>query len=274
MPKTKILLVDNDLDFLETRREFLEREGYSVITAFSPLAAKEQLEQENADLAIIDIRLLNDDDEKDISGIELAKYASCSIPVVILTGFPSAAYMRQTLGPQFDGTQIAYDFLTKEDGPIALMSSIRRTLEISRKSDPDTLEARVHLILRKNLKEFLTNQKKGERKPIRGIVPINLNVPEQMLKDYELARLHARWIGWVRLGLVIGGILVFLFGVVMVILGYGDVGIIGVITGAITGTVGGLITKVANDANRRWEQFHKELILLYKDTRKKKKGST
>lgn len=272
MLKSKLLLVDNDPDFLETRREFLEREGYDVVSAFSRREARGRLEQADVDLAVIDIRLINDDDEKDISGLELARELGGSLPVIILTGHHSEEYMRQALGPQFDGTRIAYDFLAKELGPVALISAIRRSLEISQETGSNGETLHTHPLLPKYLRELLPPKGQGKQKFSRAETSVQLDVPEQMLKDYELARLHARWIGWTRLVLVIGGVAVFLFGVVMVILGDRDVGLIGAITGALTGTVGGLITKFANDANRRWEQFHKELIIFYKQSAKKRKG--
>jgi DNA-binding response OmpR family regulator len=86
MAGTKILFAENDRGFLETRGEFLERAGYTVIPALSPTEARKKLEEENPDLAILDIRLINDDDEKDNSGVELAKEISRSVPVLILTG--------------------------------------------------------------------------------------------------------------------------------------------------------------------------------------------
>jgi CheY-like chemotaxis protein len=270
MPKTKILLVDNDPDFLETRREFLEKEGYSVSTAHSHLEAKERLDRKNVDLAVIDIRLLNDDDEKDNSGLELAKEASRSLPVIILSGYPSAQYMRQTLGPQLDGTQLAFDFLAKEDGPAALISSIRRTLEIS-KQRPSSLW-RAFPIMQMHPQDSLIPDERMELKPSGSTQSVKLDVPEQMLKDYELARLHARWTGWAQLGLVVAGVLIFFFGIVTILLGYRDVGILGAITGAITGVLGGLLTKFASDSKRRWDQFHKELMLLHKNNTQRKKN--
>ena len=129
MARTKILLVDNDPDFLETRREFLEKEGYEVIPASSPRKAMKALELGGIDLAILDIRLLNDDDEKDISGLELAKIVGRSTPVIMLTAYPAIDYARQALEPQADGVRIAQGFIAKMDGPIALLTTIRKTLE-------------------------------------------------------------------------------------------------------------------------------------------------
>jgi len=40
-----ILFADNDPDFLKTRREYLEQEGYNTITASTPAEAKRFLLQ-------------------------------------------------------------------------------------------------------------------------------------------------------------------------------------------------------------------------------------
>lgn len=131
MTQAKILLADNDLDFLETRREFLDKDGYAVSTASSPTEVRRVLEQEDVDLAIVDIRLVNDDDEKDISGLEVAKSLGRSLPVIILTGYPAYEYARQALRFQVDGIRVAQDFVSKEEGPTALLTAVRRALEIA-----------------------------------------------------------------------------------------------------------------------------------------------
>jgi len=131
-PSVKILIADNDKDFLETRRDFLERAGYTVIPALSPAEAHKQLKEMNPDLVILDIRLVNDDDEKDYSGIELAKEISRSVPVLLLTGYPSLEYACQVLKPQLDGLPIAYDFIVKQEGPEAMLTAVKRTLEVAK----------------------------------------------------------------------------------------------------------------------------------------------
>ncbi len=131
MTQAKILFADNDPDFLETRSEFLKRKEYVVITASSPGETRKKLEEETPDLAILDIRLLYDDDEKDNSGVELAKEISRSVPVLLLTGYPSLEYARQVLKPQLDGLPAAYDFIVKQDGPEAMLTAVRNTLEVA-----------------------------------------------------------------------------------------------------------------------------------------------
>jgi len=128
MAKATILFADNDPDFLKTRAEFLEQEGYLVIPAASPTEARRKLEVGGIDLAIVDIRLENDDDEKDINGLILTKEVGRSVPKIILTGFPSYEYVREALGPQLNGLPAAVDFIAKQEGPEALLRVIGKAL--------------------------------------------------------------------------------------------------------------------------------------------------
>lgn len=124
-----ILFADNDPDFLETRREFLTRDGYSIISASNPAEARRHLEQGGIDLAILDIRMVNDDDDRDVSGLTLAKEpAYYAIPKIILTGFPSVQAVREALGPVLDGLPPAVDFVAKSEGPLVLAQAIQQAL--------------------------------------------------------------------------------------------------------------------------------------------------
>jgi DNA-binding NtrC family response regulator len=87
--KATILFADNHTHFLNTRKEFLERAGYRVITADNLEAARRILEGGQIDLAILDIRLVDDDDEKDTSGLTLARETNRFVPKIILTRFPT-----------------------------------------------------------------------------------------------------------------------------------------------------------------------------------------
>jgi len=131
MPKATILFTDNDPDFLKTRAEFLEEEGYLVIPAANPTEARRKLELGGIDLAIVDIRLENDDDERDTSGLTLAKKVARTVPKIILTGYPAYQAVREALGPAQDGLPPAVDFVAKQEGPEALLAAIRRALSAS-----------------------------------------------------------------------------------------------------------------------------------------------
>jgi DNA-binding response OmpR family regulator len=57
----KILLVDDDIDFVNPNRQLLEQAGYEVATAFSEKEALEVLSKQWPDLAIVDLMLQNAD---------------------------------------------------------------------------------------------------------------------------------------------------------------------------------------------------------------------
>jgi DNA-binding NtrC family response regulator len=130
MAKATILFADNNLDFLKTRAEFLEQEGYLVIPAADPTESRRKLELGGIDLAIVDIRLRNDDDDKDVSGLTLAKEVARSVPKIILTGFPSYEAVREALKSQSDGLEAAVDFVAKQEGPEALLNAIEKALRL------------------------------------------------------------------------------------------------------------------------------------------------
>ena len=124
MLEAVVLFVDNDPDFLKIRSEFLEQEDYKVIPAGNPAEAKRKLETKRIDLAILDIRLMDDDDEKDESGLILAKQWTNSVPIIILTGFPTVDYVREMFRPQTEGISTAVEFLYKEEGPEAMIRAV------------------------------------------------------------------------------------------------------------------------------------------------------
>jgi len=124
-----ILFADNHIEFLKNRTEFLEEEDYKVIPARNPTEARKVLERGEIDLAILDIRLRDDDDEKDTSGLTLAKEFAHSIPKIILTDYPNYQAVREALKIQARGKAPAVDFLVKEEGLEAMLRAVRRALE-------------------------------------------------------------------------------------------------------------------------------------------------
>lgn len=129
MSKGKLLLSDNDLDFLTILAEHLTRDGYEVVTANSSAEARRILEHGEIDLAILDIRLTNDNDENDITGLVLAKSIAPEIPKIIQTRFPTYEAVREALGSSFEGIPTAVDFVTKQEGPEALLTAIKSALK-------------------------------------------------------------------------------------------------------------------------------------------------
>jgi DNA-binding response OmpR family regulator len=132
MIKATILFADNDPDFLKTRSEFFEHHDYRVMTATNPMEAKQVIDQGEVELAILDLRLLNDDDDKDVSGLTVAKESSPAIPKIILTKFPTFEAVREALGAALNGLPPAVDFVAKQEGPQALLTAVRKALKLTR----------------------------------------------------------------------------------------------------------------------------------------------
>ncbi len=130
MEQKQVLYADNDREYLDTRSEFLEMEGYRVLKAYNPEEARRLLENENVHVAILDIRLENDDDAEDISGILLAKEERYKrIPKIFVTGFPTYSAVLEAYGSIISGEPVAYAFLAKKEGPQALIEAVNSLFE-------------------------------------------------------------------------------------------------------------------------------------------------
>lgn len=113
----KIMFADNDPTLIKLRKKWLTQAGYEVLVADSPIKAREIVARENVlDLAIMDVRLVNDDDDDDESGLYLARDTTeAGIPTIVLTGYPTYEFVRraQTWFPY--GTPAHINFVDKDE---------------------------------------------------------------------------------------------------------------------------------------------------------------
>jgi DNA-binding response OmpR family regulator len=82
----RVLVVDDETDFLDTYVRLLRRQGYDVSTASSLATALVAIAREPPSLVISDLKLPDGD------GLEVVR-AACSVanppPVIVVTGHPS-----------------------------------------------------------------------------------------------------------------------------------------------------------------------------------------
>jgi DNA-binding NtrC family response regulator len=130
MNKPVVLIVDNHLEFLATRSELVEAAGFSVLTAQTPEEARNLVnnDKHKIELAVVDLRLHNDDDPDDKTGFFLAEELHTLIPVILYTDFANVATTRAALRPNEHGESIALDYVCKTDGSGALITSIKESL--------------------------------------------------------------------------------------------------------------------------------------------------
>lgn len=88
----RILYADNDQDMLETRAEGLTRAGYEVVKSLSPEGALRLLEERQVDLVVTDLRLVDDNDSWDRTGLMVYRKAEeKGVPAILCTG--SVSYL-------------------------------------------------------------------------------------------------------------------------------------------------------------------------------------
>jgi DNA-binding response OmpR family regulator len=146
LSKKSLLLADNDPDYRHSLRALLELENWQVEDADSVKQALDKLEILLPDLMLVDLRLSNDKDDYDISGLEVAKKAvEKHISCIIITAFPSVDATRLALRRRGD-IPLADDFVPKVAGPHAILDAINIVMSNSHeKSEKTSHELRIDL---------------------------------------------------------------------------------------------------------------------------------
>jgi DNA-binding response OmpR family regulator len=90
MKDARILVVDDEADVLELLKEYLELQGYSVVTTSSAIEAESLLSSSVIDLAMLDVG---------VHGLRLARKArSFDKPFILMSGSPVIVEMGE-FGP-------------------------------------------------------------------------------------------------------------------------------------------------------------------------------
>lgn len=85
-----VLLVDNDRAFVDSNADALKQQGYTVLCATSADEALAILQDRWIHLAVIDNRLIDDEDPLDFNGVKLALNQRLHVfPRIIYTAYPS-----------------------------------------------------------------------------------------------------------------------------------------------------------------------------------------
>jgi PAS domain S-box-containing protein len=119
-PGRRVLIIDDDRDFADSLRNLLTLEGYDVEVAYSAAGALEALDRSPVEVALIDIRL---GDQDGLALVTEFRQRREDIVCVIITAYASVESAIQAL------QEGAYDFLCKPFYPEDLMATLERCFE-------------------------------------------------------------------------------------------------------------------------------------------------
>jgi len=126
--KTKILLVDNDVDFVDLNKAVLENNGYEVVIAFSGREGLDKVKVEQPDLIVLDLMM-----EKHDAGFSFAKQIKAdpiykNIPILMLTSVAEVTGFG--FSQQLDGYWMKTDdYVEKPIMPDELLKRVKQLLE-------------------------------------------------------------------------------------------------------------------------------------------------
>jgi len=125
MPEAKILIVDDDTDFVLVTKIVLEQNGYEVISAGNGNQGMTMLARENPQLVILDVIMSSVLDGFTMSRRMAEDPAFKDIPVIMVTSIANTDY--STLFPADESVNINA-FLTKPIKPADLIGKIKEIL--------------------------------------------------------------------------------------------------------------------------------------------------
>lgn len=120
---TKILVVDDDPDFVLICRMILEAEGYQVLEAANGTQALEGIRQEKPDLVLLDVMMSTTLEGVDVNKEMKADPKLKDVPVVMISSIGTSEYASEFP----DDERIPIDaWISKPLQPEVLLKTVRR----------------------------------------------------------------------------------------------------------------------------------------------------
>ncbi len=136
----RVLLVDDEEEFVETLGERLEVRGFDVTTALSGAEALERIQEREIDLVILDVQMPGLDG---VEALRQIKQRKPLVEVIMLTG-------HGTVQTAIDGMKLgAFDFLLKPTETEELVEKIRRAYSRKAEQDRRIQEAEISEIVKR-----------------------------------------------------------------------------------------------------------------------------
>ena len=127
----KILIVEDDIDLVESTKKILETRGYQIIVAYDPEEAGERLKKQIPDLIILDVMFGSKGESLGFDFARKVKHDRqfAEIPIVMLSAINAKEHYF-SFSPETDGEFLPVDcFLDKPLDPDELFSKIEDLLK-------------------------------------------------------------------------------------------------------------------------------------------------
>jgi CheY-like chemotaxis protein len=125
--KRRILLVDDDRDFVQSTRDLLESEGYEVIAAHDGESGLQTAIREKPDLMLLDVMMATNTEGFEVSRKIPQTPELARMPVIMVTGVRRALTLPFAFEPDDTWLPVS-DILEKPVAPRALLEAIRKRL--------------------------------------------------------------------------------------------------------------------------------------------------
>ena len=127
--KAKILLIDDDIDFVEATKTILESKTYQVIAAYEGDEGFRKAKQENPDLIILDVIMPARDGFTVAEQLKRDPQLS-KVPVIMLTAFSQKGW--ETSIPVSRGLTLeTEDYIEKPVSPEELLDRVEKQLKMA-----------------------------------------------------------------------------------------------------------------------------------------------
>lgn len=124
----KILLVDDEVDFVKVNKVALENKGYKVVAAYDEKEALEKALKEKPDVIILDVMLKRKTGGFNVSR-ELRKYEEIrNTPIIMLTAIRKRMDIQEKIEPDKEWLPVT-EFLEKPVPPDKLIEKVAEVLK-------------------------------------------------------------------------------------------------------------------------------------------------
>ena len=126
----KILIIDDDKEFQDTCGLILEKNNFSVVTAYNPEEGIEKTKSEKPDLVILDVMMPSGFEGFDVAVKIREELKLVDLPIIILTAVHDVKKVPYRFAP--DNNYLPVDFFyDKPVAPDMLIEKIKEVLNIT-----------------------------------------------------------------------------------------------------------------------------------------------